>query len=820
MQIKRKPNRMSPAFAPVELELWTDREYYDWSEYNSENYEEGRQNFVNGNIDAGSTYVMPLRPAARRPGSVPIYATSPILDFSRSTGISRMQTITTDSTVPFNKEYQKYNFRIFNAKVTSSEGAILDGKGYVRFPISYVEVENGVTRYKVNREMKLPVDTYNAGTPNELQVPLTASIQLHNTVNIGNWNGIFPMDWRIDTRRVAGVVQGYLPGTTANGMGGVRVPMSVGALGTTDMAIEFLVSKFDNDNPRQNIITKQGSTSSTAFYLSLEHGRYFNFVDQDGDDHIFMDGELQDDVPYHFVINYQYRTRTWTIYVNGKERVSFNSRSTLSSTNSNIVFGSDYIADDNYKYFDGIIYHLRIFRRALIEAEISDMYADGKPYDYILPIMLYDDFSNVPSAGFRGCTLEILPQNSFIDSVTGNAPAFVNGALNASFLDPETLEDYEQLTVQLEVQVSNMMIKYAETGSDDMTFNLSPRDYLLLYPDRPDDETIPDLVLETQLGNATLHRLAYNGRAIYDMSGMLKHTFPRPSTHPEYSFTEPAYELTSRYSVRTVNSATDYILYNYIVYNGTRQLGYSLLTPYTPYFATNCYEVITPNDGYYFSKEYKGVYYAGYPMQLLVVNPRYRCMTIYYNYPNGSEISNLNSSGRLLININNPNEAEKNSNAILFIEVTDNTFYSGNVPVVALQLEQACTPENPFYVRWINKDGGYDYYMFRKGALSTETTDRQNIQLFTPHDAENYNQKPYRLEVIKAIYAGSDSITPEDYEAIQYMTFSNKIEWYNEEIQNWQTLIFESSTIATWDVSTGLGSLEFKFQLPRVIKPF
>lgn len=132
-----------------------------------------------------------------------------------------------------------------------------------------------------------------------------------------------------------------------------------------------------------------------------------------------------------------------------------------------------------------------------------------------------------------------------------------------------------------------------------------------------------------------------------------------------------------------------------------------------------------------------------------------------------------------------------------------------------LSIENPITPENPFYVRWINRQGGYDYWMFSyrqffnrniasPQVFIPETTDQQTVSGF---------ESLYSLTAEEFVRVGAQGLLPNEYDCLSKLPYSPKVEWFDEATQKFKTLIIQKGD-SERDNRNILSELEFIFKLP------
>ena len=129
---------------------------------------------------------------------------------------------------------------------------------------------------------------------------------------------------------------------------------------------------------------------------------------------------------------------------------------------------------------------------------------------------------------------------------------------------------------------------------------------------------------------------------------------------------------------------------------------------------------------------------------------------------------------------------------------------------------QGCIGDQPFYIRWINTQGGYDYYMFNaRKQYETERADTVNIQRADVTD-ENDTQASASFSIERRVTTGMDNLPADAYAKLLGVIKAPRIEWWNEQNSRWVALVTDNVS-NTWDTNSGLGSIELTFIFPRTL---
>lgn len=132
-----------------------------------------------------------------------------------------------------------------------------------------------------------------------------------------------------------------------------------------------------------------------------------------------------------------------------------------------------------------------------------------------------------------------------------------------------------------------------------------------------------------------------------------------------------------------------------------------------------------------------------------------------------------------------------------------------------VEFVSGCVPDSPFYIRWINTLGGYDYYMWsRNKTVREELSDVVNIRQYSRQ------HKSISANASKTITVGEDKLDSADHRLLRSIQQSPLIEWWDEKNMMWQTLVIDDSSTQEWGVDSGLWSIEYTFMLPGIDTQF
>lgn len=139
---------------------------------------------------------------------------------------------------------------------------------------------------------------------------------------------------------------------------------------------------------------------------------------------------------------------------------------------------------------------------------------------------------------------------------------------------------------------------------------------------------------------------------------------------------------------------------------------------------------------------------------------------------------------------------------------------SGREWMVRYQVATGCLPVAPFYVRWMNHDGGWEHRMFERREESSDVEGVENIQRWT--GAAPFSQITASVSFTRTIKVGEGLLDRPEYDRLLGIAVSPRIEWYNEQSGEWQSIVIAEDVSAVWDYRTAFGSMELVFRMPQI----
>ncbi len=128
-----------------------------------------------------------------------------------------------------------------------------------------------------------------------------------------------------------------------------------------------------------------------------------------------------------------------------------------------------------------------------------------------------------------------------------------------------------------------------------------------------------------------------------------------------------------------------------------------------------------------------------------------------------------------------------------------------------------CTPRSPFYVRWLNRLGGVDYFMFSRQQKITREV--KSVSTYSPYSEDpaegRTNTRNYALTGQRSVTVGVENIPEDIFNELEKMPFSPRIEWWNESLDKWIELSV-SSFSGEYNTKYARSSFEVTFALPTI----
>lgn len=123
-------------------------------------------------------------------------------------------------------------------------------------------------------------------------------------------------------------------------------------------------------------------------------------------------------------------------------------------------------------------------------------------------------------------------------------------------------------------------------------------------------------------------------------------------------------------------------------------------------------------------------------------------------------------------------------------------------------------PCNPFYIRWINRKGGWDTYMFEQHKKYTQEVDRGDRYVLAnardPNTSETRGESAPEFKNI--VQAGAEQLDENDFNLLKGIALSPLVQVYNYQIKAWQRVLVDDTDL-TWDTKSPRNTVSYEFQL-------
>lgn len=123
-------------------------------------------------------------------------------------------------------------------------------------------------------------------------------------------------------------------------------------------------------------------------------------------------------------------------------------------------------------------------------------------------------------------------------------------------------------------------------------------------------------------------------------------------------------------------------------------------------------------------------------------------------------------------------------------------------------------PCNPFYIRWINRKGGWDTYMFEQHKKYTQEVDRGDQYVLANSRGPYASQTRGELapEFKNIVQAGAEQLDENDFNLLKGIALSPLVQRLNNSTRVWQRVLVNDTDL-TWDTKTPRNTVSYEFQL-------
>lgn len=147
----------------------------------------------------------------------------------------------------------------------------------------------------------------------------------------------------------------------------------------------------------------------------------------------------------------------------------------------------------------------------------------------------------------------------------------------------------------------------------------------------------------------------------------------------------------------------------------------------------------------------------------------------------------------------------------VLVDDTPATYLRSSLPI-----ETRTAPSNSFYVRWLNRMGGWDAWMFgcrHYYSRSLEST-RTFKTYFEDVETVGGDRAVYGKTGVEKVKVSSGQINRNEHDVISALIYSPVVEWYDNKKGVWITLILDKADTEIGSHKPG-GECRFTFTLPE-----
>lgn len=145
------------------------------------------------------------------------------------------------------------------------------------------------------------------------------------------------------------------------------------------------------------------------------------------------------------------------------------------------------------------------------------------------------------------------------------------------------------------------------------------------------------------------------------------------------------------------------------------------------------------------------------------------------------------------------------------LRLSDGSFPNEAWNIIFVDTEVPC---NPFYIRWINRKGGWDTYMFEQHKKYTQEVDRGDQYVLANSRDPYASQTRGELapEFKNIVQAGAEQLDENDFNLLKGIALSPLVQVYNYQVGAWQRVLVNDTDL-TWDTKAPRNTVSYEFQL-------
>ncbi len=151
-------------------------------------------------------------------------------------------------------------------------------------------------------------------------------------------------------------------------------------------------------------------------------------------------------------------------------------------------------------------------------------------------------------------------------------------------------------------------------------------------------------------------------------------------------------------------------------------------------------------------------------------------------------------------------------------QLSSDSLVVGTHQIVTISIVDTCVPENPYYIRWINDIGGWEYNMFSYNRQhSFSLADRVNIQ--RPQGSAT-SQSMVSATPTQSITIVEEGLSYAEFVRLSGIVVAPIVEHYNEDTGEWESLLVGEDTSVVYEPSTTQQSITIELIEPRPLLQF
>lgn len=148
------------------------------------------------------------------------------------------------------------------------------------------------------------------------------------------------------------------------------------------------------------------------------------------------------------------------------------------------------------------------------------------------------------------------------------------------------------------------------------------------------------------------------------------------------------------------------------------------------------------------------------------------------------------------------------------------SLYVANIPRDTIQVREMPVPAHPFYVRWVNTKGGWDYFMFACNQKQTNTlTKNDTYEPYVLYYGRYGVRSSYNKAATKVVEVSTGTIDRATLESVLECVYSPLVQLYDEATSSWveiQPKTDKQEIMA--DQPTGEVMMSFELPTPQLNK--